>query len=181
MITETDLELLRYPIGRFNKPTTFSSEEKQIWINRISTFPARLHKGVISLTNEQLDTSYRPDGWTIRQVIHHSADSHMNSFIRFKLALTEDKPTIKPYYEERWAELADSKTMPIEASLELLTVLHYRWVVLLNSLSDEELKKVFIHPEHGTEISLYTNTANYAWHGDHHLAHITGLKERKGW
>ena len=181
VITEQELEFLRYPIGRFSKPATFSQEEKQIWLNRISTFPARLHKEVIALTNDQLDTAYRPDGWTIRQVVHHCADSHMNSFTRFKLALTEEKPTIKPYYEERWAELADSKTMPIEASLELLAVLHYRWLVLLNSLSQEDLQKVFVHPEHGSEISLYTNMANYAWHGDHHLAQITGLKERKGW
>ena len=157
-----------------------SQEEKQIWINRISTFPARLHKEVIGLKNEQLDTAYRPDGWTIRQVIHHCADSHMNSFIRFKLALTEDNPTIKPYWEDRWGELVDSK-MAIEFSLHILDGLHTRWTALLDSLTEAELKREFKHPEHSTPFKIDEYIGMYAWHSNHHLAHITELKKRKGW
>ncbi|MBC7390699.1 MAG: putative metal-dependent hydrolase, partial [Opitutaceae bacterium] len=136
---------------------------------------------VIYLTDSQLDTSYRPEGWTIRQVVNHCADSHMNSLVRFKLALTEDKPIIKPYYEERWAELSDSKSMPVIPAIQMLHGIHSRWTILLKSLSDNDIKKTFIHPEHGKEFSIEENIGVYAWHCNHHLAHITTLKKSKGW
>lgn len=172
---------LRFPIGHFQKPDVITPQIVQNWITEIAAFPEQLIKEVTGLTDEQLNTPYRPDGWTIRQVVHHCADSHMNSLIRFKLALTEDTPTIKPYFEDRWAELVDSKTMPVEPALKTLEGIHARWVVLLNSLSEVDLSKTFIHPEHGNEISLRENTGVYAWHGKHHLAHITVLKQSKGW
>lgn len=172
---------LRYPIGPFNSPNNVSFDQLDQYIDRIQSFPQRLTDEVLYLQDKQLDTPYREDGWTIRQVIHHCADSHMNSFIRFKLALTEEKPTIKPYREERWAELSDATTLPIEHSLILLKGLHARWTALLKSLQAHELKYSFIHPQHNNEITLIENIALYAWHGDHHLAHITSLKRRKNW
>ncbi len=180
-MTVQELQLLKFPIGKFQKPAELTKEILNGFIKDIETFPVRLRKEVGSLNDAQLDTPYRPDGWTIRQVVHHCADSHMNSLIRFKLALTEDKPTIKPYYEERWAELADSKTMPISPSLNLLEGLHARWTVLLNSLTEKELQKSFIHPEHGKEFRLDENLGIYAWHCNHHLVHITSLKKRMNW
>lgn len=175
------LEDLKFPIGRYQKPESLTKEVIDKFISDIEFFPQRLRKEVEKLSDEQLDSQYRPEGWTIRQVVNHCADSHMNSLTRFKLALTEDKPIIKPYYEDRWAEHADSKTIPVEAALLMLEGLHKRWVVLLRSLSSEELKKGFIHPEHGREFRLDENIGVYAWHCNHHLAHITTLKKRKGW
>jgi len=175
------LEELKYPIGKFKKPAAYTLGLVDNWIETIEAFPVKLKKEVENLSNDQLDTPYRPYGWTIRQVVNHCADSHMNSFTRFKLALTEDKPTIKPYFEERWAELADSKLIPIAAALLMLEGLHQRWVVLLRSLTGDDLKKSFIHPEHGREIYLDETIANYAWHCEHHLAHIIKLKEAKDW
>jgi len=151
------------------------------WISEISTFPSRLKNEVNHLTNEQLNTQYRPEGWTIRQVVHHCADSHMNSLIRLKLTLTEDQPTVKPYYEERWAELADSKNMPIEPSLKMIEGIHERWTVLLNNLSESDYSKIFIHPEHGKAFRIDENIGMYAWHCNHHLAHITETKKRNNW
>lgn len=180
-MTPQTLEPLQFPIGKYNAPTRFSKNIINTYIADIKSFPQRLREAVQKLTQQQLDTPYRPDGWTIRQVVHHCADSHMNSIIRFKLALTEDKPTIKPYYEDRWAELSDSKTMPIEPSLKLLEGLHERWVVLLEQLSDDDLKRTFVHPEHGKSFSLEENIGTYAWHGNHHLAHITSLKNKMQW
>jgi hypothetical protein len=177
----TLLNTLRFPIGKFESPQVLTQELMDGYIKDIETFPARLKQAVNGLNDSQLDTPYRPDGWTIRQVINHCADSHMNSLIRFKLALTEDNPTIKPYYEERWAELADSKTMPIAPALLLLEGLHQRWTVLLHSLNAEDLKKTFIHPEHGKHFGLDENIGVYAWHGNHHLAHIITLKKSKNW
>ncbi len=178
-MTTSQLEQLRFPIGHFIKPEVYSKAILNHYIQTISNFPSKLKLEVAHLTNEQLETEYRPEGWTIKQVIHHCADSHMNSFIRFKLALTENKPTIKPYFEERWGDLSDSKNMPIESSLQILEGLHERWTVLLKSLSDENLERTFIHPEHENEIPLKENIAVYAWHCEHHLAHITELKKRK--
>jgi hypothetical protein len=175
------LEELKYPIGKFKKPNEITDEVLRISISDISTFPERLKNEVVKLTDSQLDTRYRPEGWTIRQVVNHCADSHMNGFIRLKLALTEENPTIKPYYEARLAELSDSKTMPIAPSLKILEGLHERWTVLLNDLTKEQMKRTFLHPEHDREIRLDEAICSYAWHCNHHLAHITTLKRNKGW
>lgn len=180
-MTEAQLNQLKFPIGKFQKPAAFTDELQQQYIRDIESFPERIAKEVAHLSDAQLDTTYRPDGWTIRQVVHHCADSHMNSLTRFKLALTEDKPTIKPYYEERWAELADSKTLPVQPSLLLLQGLHTRWTMLLRSLTKEQWTRSFIHPEHGKEFRLEENLGIYAWHCNHHLAHITELKKRRNW
>src|SRR5690554_3238117 len=147
------LEQLKYPIGEYEKPEHISEDVMTQWIAEIAEFPAMLKNEVSRLSEEQLDITYRPQGWTIRQVVHHCADSHMNSLIRFKLALTEEQPSIKPYREERWAELADGK-MPIASSLMLLEGLHARWVALLHSLSDEELSRTYFHPDQGQDIPL---------------------------
>ena len=176
-----NIEQLKYPIGKFKMPDTVTSETIEKFILVIESFPARLKTEVENLTDEQLDTPYRPEGWTIRQVVNHCADSHMNALIRFKLALTEDKPTITPYFEERWAELADSKTMPIESSLIILDGLHQRWIFLLKSLTEDDLKKSYLHPQNGREYRLEENMGLYAWHCNHHLAHITELKKRRNW
>ncbi|MCX8478527.1 MAG: putative metal-dependent hydrolase [Chitinophagales bacterium] len=163
---------LKYPIGNFQKPACITHEILDTWISEIETFPKSLKELVASLTEEQLNTTYRQNGWTIRQIVHHCADSHANSFIRFKLALTEDKPTIKPYHENRWAEMEDSKDLPIEASLKIIEGIHERWTVLLKHLSDEQLARTFIHPEHGKAFRIDENIGIYAWHCKHHLAHI---------
>ncbi|TCC98992.1 YfiT family bacillithiol transferase [Pedobacter psychroterrae] len=175
------LEKLRFPIGKYIPPSTLSREMIDTFIMEIETLPNALKEEVFALNEEQLDTQYRPEGWTVRQVVHHLADSHINSYIRCKLALTEDNPTIKPYFEERWAELQDGKNTPVDSSLQLLEGLHIRWVALLKSLSDQDLTKAFVHPEHGKTIKLSEVVALYAHHGRHHLAQITELKKRKGW
>ncbi len=175
------MEQLKFPIGKFEKPSVLTPELLAQYISDIEIFPSRIKKETEGLSDEQLDTVYRPDGWTIRQVVNHCADSHMNSLVRFKLALTEDKPIIKPYFEDRWAELTDSKNMPIEPALKMLEGIHQRWVVLLKSLTEEQLKRTFIHPEHGKEISINENIGIYAWHCKHHLAHITTLKKQNNW
>ena len=170
---------LRYPIGSFKLEATPTDDDLRRSINEIAEAPARLRAAVEGLSGEQLDTPYRPDGWTVRQVVHHVPDSHLNSYCRFKLALTEDVPTIKPYREELWAELADSRA-PIEVSLALLESLHQRWVVLLKTLEPAEFSRAFRHPEIGL-ITLAQNVCLYAWHGRHHTAHVTSLRERMGW
>jgi hypothetical protein len=175
------IDELKYPMGKFVKPESFTPEILNHYIRNIESFPSRLRTEVEHLTDEQLDTRYRAGGWTIRQVVNHCADSHMNSFTRFKLALTEDTPTIKPYFEARWAELADSKNMPIEPALKILEGLHQRWVVILKSLTKEELEKKYIHPEQGKELRLDGTIGLYAWHCNHHLAHITTLKKTRNW
>lgn len=168
---------LSYPIGEFNLANFASRDEN---LRTIRELPSRLTAAVAGLSDEQLDTEYRPGGWTVRQTVHHLADSHANSIIRFKLALTEDSPpTIKPYYEERWAELADSK-LTIDVSLRMLTAIHERWTTLLESMSDDDFKREFIHPETGNW-PLESALALYAWHSLHHTAHITRLKDRMGW
>lgn len=175
-----DLEKLRFPIGHFVKPEEYTEEIISSFITTIASFPEKLKVEVAHLNEEQLNTPYRDGGWTIRQVVHHCADSHMNSLIRFKLALTEETPIIKPYFENLWANLADSQ-MPIEPSLLLLEGLHQRWSILLESLAKEELEKSFIHPEHHIAFQLKETIGLYAWHCDHHLAHITELKKRMDW
>lgn len=167
-----DLEQLRFPVGRFSRPTDPSEDEIRSWIDTISAFSDKLKEITSGLSEEQLNWTYRPDGWMIRQVVHHCADSHMNSFIRYKLALTENQPTIRPYEEAMWAELDDTLRADIQYSLDLLDALHKRWTVLLNSLGASDWSRTFIHPEHGTKTSLAQNTALYAWHCNHHLAHI---------
>ena len=175
------LEHLRYPIGKFIAPEIYSGEYITNKIAEIASFPERLKKEVLHLTEEQLETVYRQNGWTIRQVIHHCADSHMNCFIRIKWALTENNPTIKFYQEDRWAELHDNLTMPIQPTLSFLEGLHFRLAYLMNSLSESDLEKSFIHPENNKEFKIKEIIGTYAWHGNHHLAHITELKKRKGW
>ena len=171
---------LRFPIGSFKLETTPTDDDIRLAICEIAEAPARLRAAVEDLSAEQLDTPYRPDGWTVRQVVHHVPDSHLNSYSRFKLALTEDEPTIKPYHEDRWAELEDSRATPIEVSLALLESLHNRWVVLLNSLDPADFQRTFRHPEIGV-VTLAQNACLYAWHGRHHTAHVTLLRERMGW
>jgi uncharacterized damage-inducible protein DinB len=171
---------LRFPIGQFKRGNTFTDDERRASVDAIAEAPARLRAAVAGLRAEQLDTPYRTGGWTVRQLVHHLPDSHMNSYVRFKLALTEDEPTIKTYEEALWAELADAKTTPIEPSLALLENLHSRWVLLLRSLTPGDLARKFRHPDLGT-VTLDESLALYAWHGCHHVAHITTLRERNGW
>jgi len=170
----------RFPIGKFSYDGPLTEDRKQAFLDDIARTPANLRAAVKGLSDAQLDTPYRPGGWTVRQVVHHVPDSHMNSYVRFKLALTEDEPMIKPYAEDRWAELADSKATPVEVSLMLLESLHDRWVRLLRSLGPEDWKRTFRHPELGT-MTLEKTLALYAWHGRHHVSHITSLREREGW
>jgi len=172
---EKDVELLKYPIGRFALPSDVHVEEIHTAIKRISAFPARLLETVRPLQPDQLDTPYRPGGWTIRQVVHHLADSHMNAFTRFKLALTEEAPVIKPYDEAKWAEQADYKLGP-EFSLVLLGSVHKRWVALMESMTDADWERIFIHPEYNRVQKLSQTVMLYAWHGEHHLGHILNVK-----
>ncbi len=172
-----NIEKLKYPVGKFNKPSTISDIQIGDWIQIIEKFPEKLKHEVENLSERDLEKRYRPDGWTIRQVVNHCADSHMNSFIRFKLAVTEETPTIKPYFENLWAELSDSKYFPIESSLKILEGLHERWVNLLKNLSEDDLEKQFKHPETNELINLKTNIGIYAWHCEHHLAHIINAKK----
>ena len=173
------MDQLRYPIGRFERPGTLSATDRESAISEIEVLPGQLSAAVANWDDKRLDTPYRPDGWTVRQVLHHVADSHMTSYLRFKLALTEDEPTIKPYKEDEWAKLADA-TAPVQPSLDLLSLLHHRWVLLLRSIEPDQWNRTFRHPERGL-MRLDTNLMLYAWHGKHHLAHITGLAGRMGW
>lgn len=180
-MTNQELEQLKYPIGQFDCPNTISKQHIESWVSILEHFPNRLENLVKDLTDNQLDTPYRTDGWTIRQVIHHLADSHHHSYTRFKWALTEDKPIIKAYYEARWAELIDSKIAPIEMSLSHIRAIHFKLVYLLKKLSEEDLMKCFIHPETNSEVKLNFNVGNYAWHSNHHYSHIENVLKRKGW
>jgi uncharacterized damage-inducible protein DinB len=171
---------LCYPIGKFEKPAFFTVENRESFIQTLEQLPQMLQDAVESLDDEQLDTPYREGGWTVRQVVHHLADSHLNSYTRFRLALTEENPTIRPYNEQKWAELDDAKHAPIFSSLGLLDGLHQRWTILLRSFSPADWKRTFFHPESG-KMTLDMATALYAWHSSHHVAHITALRERKGW
>ncbi len=170
---------LRYPVGKFQWPPVVTAEDRARYIKEIEQTPARLSDAVAGLTDEQLATPYRPGGWTVAQVVHHVPDSHMNSYIRFRLALTETNPVIKPYDEAAWAELGD-KTGPINTSLCLLDCLHKRWVLMLRAMTEEDWKRSFVHPEMGP-VPLENNLALYAWHGAHHVGHIEALRRREGW
>jgi hypothetical protein len=170
----------RYPIGKFHYDGPPTEEQRGKFIDDIARTPAALRAAVHGLSPKQLETPYREAGWTTRQVVHHVPESHMNAYVRFKLALTEEQPTIKPYDEARWAELGDVQSTPLEVSLVLLESLHDRWVRLLRSLKPDHWKRTFNHPEMGL-VSLEKNLAIYSWHGQHHVAHITELRKRMGW
>jgi uncharacterized damage-inducible protein DinB len=174
-----DLEALRYPVGRFIPPATSIPSVRSAQIQTLRLLPARLRAAVAGLSDKQIDTPYREGGWTVRQLVHHVFDSHANSYIRFKLALTEDWPTIKPYDQAAWAELEDSG-LPVDVSLTLIEGLHGRWVALLEAMTEEDFQKGFNHPEQGRQ-KLATTLALYDWHSRHHTAHITGLRARQGW
>jgi hypothetical protein len=163
---------LKYPAGTFTPPASYTDDDLRHWINELKVLPGKMRQAVISLSEKQLDTQYRPGGWTLRQVVHHVADSHMNSLIRFKLALTETNPTIKPYEEAYWALLPDYR-MPVESSLRILEGVHSHWVNLLESFTENEWNRTFTNPESGQTIPLKRALGLYAWHGRHHLAHIT--------
>ena len=169
---------LRYPVGRFTPSHAADARRKSI--DDIAALPARMREAVAGLSDAQVDTPYRPGGWTVRQVVHHVADSHMNAFIRLKLALTEATPTIKPYDENAFSMLADMQ-LPVQISLHILGGLHARWVALYGAMSDEQFGRSFVHPEHGSAITLEEHAQHYAWHSRHHVGHITALRDREGW
>mgnify|MGYP000117894060 CR=1 FL=1 len=175
------LEELKYPIGKAQIPENITKKNIEIWISDIERFPQEIEFLVKQLSEKQLDTPYRENGWTIRQVIHHCYDSHTNSYVRFKWTLTEDTPIIKAYFEDRWAEIFDSKSAPISLSLDGLKALHSKWVYLLKNISEKDLEKCFIHPETKAKVSLKENIGIYAWHCQHHYAHIEQLMIRKNW
>ena len=173
---------LRFPVGKFSRPTGVLTDlQRREMIEQIAAAPAALRAAVGGLSQAQLDTPYRPDGWTVRQVVHHLPDSHMNAYCRFKLALTEDAPTIKPYDETKWAETIDGKSALVNESLALLDALHARWVLLLRAMKPADFERKLNHPEWPAPLTLDAMLALYAWHGRHHVAHITELKKREGW
>jgi len=171
---------LSFPIGRFQRPAEFTDASRAAAVAVIASSPADLRAAVRGLNDSQLDTPYRPGGWTVRQLVHHLPDSHLNAYVRTRLALTEDNPTIKPYQEQLWAELADAKTMPVEVSLTLLDALHERWVALLRTFGHAEFSRRLVHPQNGP-MTLDSLVALYAWHGKHHVAHVMALRGRSGW
>ncbi len=172
---------LRYPVGTYEFNSPVAEADISRLIDEIAAAPAALRSAVSGLSHDQIETPYRPGGWTVRQVVHHLPDSHVNAYIRVKLALTEDEPTIKPYDEAAWARLADTVQTPVETSLSLLENIHERWVAILRSLSSSDWKRGYHHPEHGRLFTLDQVAAMYAWHGRHHVAHITALRARSGW
>ncbi len=176
-MTETDL---RYPIGKFQRPVSLNPDERAAAVSVIAETPAMLRQAVAGLDDEQLDTPYRPGGWSVRQVVHHLPDSHVNAYVRVKLALTEEAPTIRPYAEARWAALPEATSGPVEVSLALLDGLHQRWTLALRSLSPEDWQRPLVHLESGRQ-TLEQLTALYVWHGRHHVAHVTALRQRHGW
>lgn len=175
-----DMTDFQYPIGKFQPPEKISEQARRQFIQQIGEAPAALWSAVTGLSDEQLDTPYREGGWTVRQVVHHVADSHMNAFIRFKLAMTEEQPAVKTYEQQLWAELPDAKTVPVVVSLNLVDSLHKRFVALLRSMRAADFGRTMNHPELGV-VPLDHYLALYAWHGRHHVAHITALRSRKGW
>jgi uncharacterized damage-inducible protein DinB len=177
-MSETDP---RYPVGKFNRPSnTLTADERRELIDQIAATPARMREAVAGLNESQLDTPYRDGGWTVRQVVHHVPDSHMNAYTRVKLALTEEQPTIKPYDEAAWAKLSDVRDTPIETSLLLLETLHHRWDTILRAMTAADFERTLLHPDMGV-MTLDALIAMYAWHGRHHVGHITSLRARSGW
>ena len=177
----SESDSLRYPIGKFQKPNSITQEHIWDWIRQLDELPDRFKEITARLSEQQLETPYRPGGWTVRQLIHHVADSHHNSYIRFKWALTEDTPVIKPYFEKEWANLFDSRSAPIELSLNHLKAVHAKLVYLLKGLSHADLKRTFQHPDDEDTTTLEENIGRYAWHGNHHFTHIERLLLREGW
>ena len=171
---------LRYPVGRFARPASFTQASRSAVIAAIDELPTKLRHATHRLSDAQLDTPYRPGGWTVRQVVHHLADSHLNAYVRTRLALTEENPTIKPYDEAKWAELADARSMPTEPSLSMLDAIHARWVALLKTLTSEHFPRSLMHPENGP-MSIDSLLELYGWHGRHHVAHVTSLRTSEGW
>lgn len=180
-MTEKELYALRFPVGEFEMPDTVPNELKSEWIQTISDFPNNLKDLTQNLSSEQKNLCYRPGGWNIKQVVHHCADSHMNSIIRFKTTLTEDSPTIRPYFENLWGELSDNLEDDLSDSVQLLTALHSKWTRLLKGLSADDLERYYVHPEYGQKVSLMEAIGTYAWHCEHHLGHIKiAMKSAKG-
>lgn len=175
--TEPDL---RYPIGKANRKSTLTADERRTAIDAIAAAPAALRHAVSGLSDAQLDTPYRPEGWTVRQLVHHVADSHLHAYTRFRFALTEDNPTIKPYEEAHWAELEDARTMPVDSSLTLLDAMHGRLVSLLRGLPPEVFQRTVHHPQNGA-MTMDSLLSMYSWHGRHHAAHVTALRDRMQW
>jgi len=171
----------RYPIGPYLMEATVTPEKRETWIGEIAAAPAQFRAAVHGLSEGQFDTPYREGGWTVRQVVHHVPDSHLNAYVRFKLALTEDNPTIRPYEETLWAQLPDTAGTQVGVSLMLLEALHRRWVVLLRAMQEPQWSRTFFHPEQRKALRLDNTLGMYAWHGKHHVAHITALRERMGW
>lgn len=176
-----DLEKLKYPIGKFEVPAIVDEPQLKAWIADIEALPGLLNQAVAGLTDTQLDTTYRPGGWTLRQVVHHLADSHLNAYVRFKLAITENHPHIRPYDEAQWARCEDGLHAPVVFSLELLVQIHRRWVYFMKSLQPADFKRTYFHPEHQKSFELQYLCGLYAWHGAHHLAHINQTRQREGW
>lgn len=168
----TDLELKKFPIGKFQWPEQIGEDTLRIWIKLLADFPGRLRALIVDVSEEQLEQQYRPGSWTVREILHHIPDSHMNGYMRVKLALTEDNPTIKPYDENAWTQLADVQSVDVKVSLDLLNNVHIRWVALAKSLNTAELRRTFYHPENKVSVSVAEQIGLYAWHGEHHLAHI---------
>jgi uncharacterized damage-inducible protein DinB len=179
--TDADMENLRYPVGRLDLDTPISKADHTRFIDEIASTPANLRQAVSGLSAEQMATPYREGGWTVSQLVHHVAESHMQAYSRCKFALTEEKPIIKPYDEAKWAETPDVAATPAEVSLSLLEALQERWVNLLRGLSEEQMQRAFFHPEHGRLITIQRMLDMYAWHGRHHVAHVTKLRDRNGW
>ncbi len=171
---------LRYPIGKY-LPQPFSAKQLQEWIIDIQFLPNHIERAVLNLDEHQLETPYRPEGWTVKQLVHHVADSHMNAYIRFKLGLTESNPVIKPYDEGAWANLEDSENVPINVSITLLFALHIRWVEVLKSIKESDWERTVFHPEQNKTITLWHLLGVYAWHSRHHTAHITALRQQMNW
>jgi len=178
---ENNLENLKYPIGRFQRPESYTPQLLEQWIAVISTLPLWMDACIENLDAHQLHTAYREGGWTIQQVVHHLADSHMNAYVRIKLALTEDNPTIKPYSESAWAELPDTQSVPVNISVTLVHALHRRLVALLQRITPADWERTYHHPEHNRDVPLWEVVAMYAWHSRHHVAHINGLRARMNW
>lgn len=176
-----ELDKLRYPIGRFECPENITNKDLSKWIEVLETLPKRLSALVDNFSETQLDTPYREGGWTVRQVVHHMADSHHHSYTRFKWALTENRPLIKVYQEKEWSNLIDARTAPISLSLSYLTALHAKLVYLLKRLTPEDMENSYIHPDGNVNVSVAENIGKYAWHSNHHFAHIKSLADRMGW
>ena len=178
---ENNIEHLQYPIGRYQKPEHYTPEMIKEWINVLQALPSWMDACIENLDAPQLQVPYREGGWTIQQVVHHVADSHINAYIRLKLALTEDNPTVKPYSEKAWAELADVSLVPVNVSVTLLHAIHRRMVAVLQNMQPSDWERTFYHPEHQRSFPVWEMVAMYAWHSRHHTAHITQLRERMGW